>query len=131
MKQITHLLLFSLIAAVSVVCNAQQSSGRVTDVVAAAQEVEFRSADVTLSGTLLVPSKMIAALVLVHGSGKEERDVLIAEALARNGVAAYSADREHGFHANVNAWGVSAAAAADVGSSVHDEIDNRRIPTMA
>jgi hypothetical protein len=24
----------------------------------------------------------------------------------------------------VNAWGVSAAAAADVGSSVHDEIDN-------
>jgi hypothetical protein len=38
--------------------------------------------------------------------------------------SAYSAQRERRFHAIVNAWGVSAAAAADVGSSVHDEIDN-------
>ena len=75
MKQITHLLLFSLIAAVSLVCYAQQSSGVVTDTAPAAQDVEFRSADVTLSGTLLVPSKMIAALVLVHGSGKGERNI--------------------------------------------------------
>jgi protein TonB len=39
-------------------------------------------------------------------------------------IAAYSAQRERRFYAIVNAWGVTAAAAADVGSSVHDEIDN-------
>jgi len=37
---------------------------------------------------------------------------------------AYSAQSKRRFHAIVNAWGVSAAAAADVGPSVHDEIDN-------
>ncbi len=43
---------------------------------------------------------------------------------------AYSAHREHGFQAIVNAVGGSAAEAADIGSSVHDEIDNGRIPAM-
>ena len=46
------------------------------------------------------------------------------------GLSAYSAHREHGFHSIVNAVVVSAAEAADMGSSVHDEIDNRRTPAM-
>jgi hypothetical protein len=36
----------------------------------------------------------------------------------------FRVERERGFHAIVNARGASAAAAADLGSSVHDEIDN-------
>jgi hypothetical protein len=44
--------------------------------------------------------------------------------------SAYSAHREHGFQAIVNAVGVPAAEAADIGSSVHDEIDNGQIPAM-
>jgi hypothetical protein len=38
--------------------------------------------------------------------------------------AAHSAQSERRFHAIVNARGASAAAAADLGSNVHDEIDN-------
>jgi len=45
-------------------------------------------------------------------------------------LGAYSAHREHGFQAIVNAVGVPAAEAADIGSSVHDEIDNGQIPAM-
>jgi hypothetical protein len=45
-------------------------------------------------------------------------------------MGAYSAHREHGFQAIVNAVGVPAAEAADIGSSVHDEIDNGQIPAM-
>lgn len=93
MKQITRLLLFSVIIAVSLACHAQQSNGAGTDIVPAAQDVEFRSADVTLSGMLLVPPKMIAALVLVHGSDKEERNDLLAQALARNGVDTLTYDK--------------------------------------
>lgn len=50
--------------------------------------------------------------------------------LARTNETAYSAHREHGFQAIVNAVGGSAAEVADIGSSVHDEIDNGRIPAM-
>jgi len=39
-------------------------------------------------------------------------------------LSAYSAQSERRFHAIVNARGASAAAAPDLGSSVHDEIDN-------
>jgi hypothetical protein len=43
---------------------------------------------------------------------------------------AYSAQSERRFHAIVNAVGVSAAEAADIGSGVHDGIDNGRISAM-
>ncbi|HEY6455894.1 MAG TPA: alpha/beta fold hydrolase [Steroidobacteraceae bacterium] len=57
------------------------------------QDLEFRSAGVTLSGTLLVPSNMIAAVVFVHGSGKQERNMSLAQALARSGVATLTYDK--------------------------------------
>jgi hypothetical protein len=43
---------------------------------------------------------------------------------------AYSAQRERGFHAIVNARWVSAAEAADMGSGVHDPIGDGRFPAM-
>lgn len=93
MKQVAHLLLSTLIAFAPLVCHAQQSGSVVTDAAPAAQDLEFRSADAILSGTLLVPSNMIAALVLVHGSGKESRNLAFALALARNGVATLTYDK--------------------------------------
>jgi hypothetical protein len=45
-------------------------------------------------------------------------------AVASVDASAYSAQSERRFHAIVNALGAAAAAAADLGSSVHDEIDN-------
>ena len=50
------------------------------------------------------------------------------EALCR--YTAYSAQSERRFHAIVNARRVSAAAAADIGSSVHEDIVDGRIPAM-
>ena len=43
---------------------------------------------------------------------------------------AYSAESERGFHVIVNSWCVSGAEDTDMGSSVHDDIGDRRIPAM-
>src|SRR5260370_41686399 len=43
---------------------------------------------------------------------------------------AYSAQSERRFHAIVNALRVSAAEAANIGSGVHDDIGDGRIPAM-
>jgi hypothetical protein len=43
---------------------------------------------------------------------------------------AYSAESERGFHAIVNSRCVSGAVDTDMGSSVHDEICDGRIPAM-
>jgi pimeloyl-ACP methyl ester carboxylesterase len=93
MKQVMYLLLYFLIAAAPLVCYAQQSDGVVTNAVRTTEDVEFRDADIILSGTLLVPSNMIAALALVHGSGQEARNVPFAQALARNGIATLTYDK--------------------------------------
>jgi len=63
---------------------------------------------------------------------RQQKDQRIAKGGFRpcGGFGAYSAHREHGFQAIVNAVGGSAPEAADIGSRVHDEIDNGRIPAM-
>ena len=43
---------------------------------------------------------------------------------------AYSAESERGFHAIVNSRCVSEAEDTDMGSSVHDDIVDGRIPAM-
>jgi pimeloyl-ACP methyl ester carboxylesterase len=60
-----------------------------------AEEVEFQSAGVTLSGTLLYPkdSRPVAAVVLIHGSGPEERMIWWARPLAADGIAVLTYDK--------------------------------------
>jgi fermentation-respiration switch protein FrsA (DUF1100 family) len=52
------------------------------------EEVGFRSGDVTLSGTVLVPDGegRHPAIALVHGAGPRERNRLEGEAFARRGI---------------------------------------------
>lgn len=58
-------------------------------------EVEFRSAGVVLSGTLVFPQQgpPIAAAVLIHGSGPEERMMGWAGRLAEDGLAVFTYDK--------------------------------------
>lgn len=93
MKHAAHLLLTTLVVLASALCHAQPTGVVGTNVAPTATAVEFRSAGVTLSGTLYTPSQMIAAAVLVHGSGPQSRNVSLAEALARNGVATLTYDK--------------------------------------
>jgi hypothetical protein len=48
---------------------------------------------ITLSGTLVMPSNMVAAVVLVDGSGKDPRNIPFARALARAGLATLTYDK--------------------------------------
>jgi pimeloyl-ACP methyl ester carboxylesterase len=53
----------------------------------------FASSGATLSGTLFVPAKVYAAVVLVHGSGQEKRMTGLAYFLAQNGIAVLTYDK--------------------------------------
>jgi uncharacterized protein len=58
------------------------------------EEVGFISHGVTLSGTLVLPAGDIqAAVVFVHGSGKQERSLAWAERFAASGIAALVYDK--------------------------------------
>lgn len=92
MKHVTQTLLICLIATAALVCRGQRSGGSV-DNAAIQTEVEFRSGNITLSGTLVVPSNMVAAVVFVHGNGRQTRNVGLADALAHLGVATLTYDK--------------------------------------
>ncbi len=74
----------------------------------AAEEVSFRNGDITLNGTLTMPegcSRQTPALIMVTGSGQQNRDeeifehkpfAVIADALARAGIATLRYD-DRGF----------------------------------
>jgi pimeloyl-ACP methyl ester carboxylesterase len=72
---------------------AQKPVENVDNAASVVRDVQFRSADITLSGTLVVPPNVIAAVVLVHGSGQEARNVGFAQALAHNGIATLTYDK--------------------------------------
>jgi dienelactone hydrolase len=57
------------------------------------REVSFDSSGVTLSGTVVVPAKPVAAVVIVHGSGQDPRGRAFARELADNDVAALTYDK--------------------------------------
>lgn len=91
-KHLLHLLHWVL-AAAPVVGLAQPPNGAVAGVPAVTKTVEFRSHGATLSGTLVVPQRVVAALVIVHGSGQELRNVPLAHAWASFGVATLTYDK--------------------------------------
>lgn len=61
------------------------------------EEVTFKSGDLTLAGTLYLPtsSRRMPAVALIHGSGKSERQELryYAQLFAKSGVAALAWDK--------------------------------------
>jgi pimeloyl-ACP methyl ester carboxylesterase len=93
MRQVTHNLLSAISAAALLIGWAQPSDGSVDNPEPAARDVQFRSRDIMLAGTLTVPSKLVAAVVLVHGAGKTLRDVPLARTLAGMSVATLTYDK--------------------------------------
>jgi pimeloyl-ACP methyl ester carboxylesterase len=58
------------------------------------EDVEFTSRGVRLSGTLVLPAGDVrAAVVFVHGSGRQIRNLVWAERFARDGIAALVYDK--------------------------------------
>ncbi|HYJ41574.1 MAG TPA: alpha/beta hydrolase, partial [Steroidobacteraceae bacterium] len=58
------------------------------------EEVEFVSHGVTLSGSIVFPAGEIhSAVVFVHGSGKQTRNLVWAERFAKAGIAALVYDK--------------------------------------
>lgn len=56
-------------------------------------EVEFGSKGATISGTVVLPQKITAAIVLVHGSGQEKRMTALSDELADHGIATLTYDK--------------------------------------
>jgi uncharacterized protein len=88
-----RMLLSTLIAMGPLPCWAQQAGGAGKNAAPTIREVQFRSGDVTLSGTLVVPPMMVAAVVVVLGNGQRPRNMPFARALASSGVAALTYDK--------------------------------------
>jgi len=58
------------------------------------EELEFESHGTKLSGSIVFPARNIrAAVVFVHGSGKQERNLALAERFAKDGIAALVYDK--------------------------------------
>src|SRR5579872_1428708 len=93
MKQLACGLLSILLAATSSVCSAQPSSDAASGIRLFRAPVEFLSGDTVISGTFVRPATVIAAVVLVHGAGRQTRNVPFAEALARVGIATLTYDK--------------------------------------
>ena len=75
------------------------------------EEVEFVSHGVTLSGSIVFPDGDIhAAVVFVHGSGKQERNLHWAERFAREGIAALVYDKRGAGSRVVNTRATRASA---------------------
>lgn len=57
------------------------------------ENIQFKSDTVTLVGTILMPKHLLAAVVLVHGSGQEKRMRRLASTLAENNIAVLTYDK--------------------------------------
>ena len=57
------------------------------------EDVTFTSEGITLAGTMLTPRHPVAAVVLVHGSGQEKRQLELAARLAGRGIAVLTYDK--------------------------------------
>ncbi len=57
------------------------------------QDIKFSNAGDTLSGSIFKPKHPHAAIVLVHGSGKENRMLAMASFLAKNGIIVLTYDK--------------------------------------
>jgi hypothetical protein len=76
-----------------------------------ASDVEFRSAEVTISGTVVLPPRIWAAVVLVQGAGRQERNTGFAKWLGSQGVGSLICRKElillRSTGANARFWGSS------------------------
>ena len=77
----------------SVDLNPNNENGREVLAAISVINVKFKSAGVTLEGTIYKPERFEAALVLVHGSGQEKRMNDVASRLAKNGIAVLTYDK--------------------------------------
>lgn len=57
------------------------------------QDVKFESQGITLSGSILTPKKIFAAVVIVHGSDPVKREMEFAKRLAKEGIAVFTYDK--------------------------------------
>jgi uncharacterized protein len=64
-----------------------QSAGFTTE------DVKFESQGITLAGSVLTPKKIVAAVVIVHGSDPVKREMDFAKRLAKEGIAVLTYDK--------------------------------------
>lgn len=57
------------------------------------EHVKFKSAGITLAGTIFKPKRPQASVVIVHGSGQEKRITKMATLLAEQGIAVLTYDK--------------------------------------
>jgi len=57
------------------------------------QDVKFESQGITLAGSILIPKKTFAAVVIVHGSDPVKREMEFAKRLAKEGIAVLTYDK--------------------------------------
>jgi uncharacterized protein len=57
------------------------------------QDIKFESQGITLAGSILTPKKIIAAVVIVHGSDPVKREIEFAKRLAKEGIAVLTYDK--------------------------------------
>ena len=56
-------------------------------------DVKFESQGITLAGSILIPKKIVAAVVIVHGSDPVKRELEFAKRLAIEGIAVLTYDK--------------------------------------
>jgi pimeloyl-ACP methyl ester carboxylesterase len=95
-----------------------------------AEEVVFVSHGASLSGSIVIPGKqpIHAALVFIHGSGKQTRNVDLAQRLASEGIAALVYDKRGvgksggEYEGNQNVSGMNIALLADDASAALEKL---------
>lgn len=86
------------------------------------QEVTFESEGVTLAGSIVTPKKVVAAVVIVHGSDPVKRELEFAKRLAKEGIAVLTYDKR----------GVGASGGVYVGPTVGtNNIDTTNLNLLA
>lgn len=86
------------------------------------QEVTFKSEGITLAGSIVMPKKTIAAVVIVHGSDPVKRELEFAKRLAKEGIAVLTYDKR----------GVGASGGVYVGPTVGtNNIDTTNLNLLA
>lgn len=110
MKKTTRLLILLFILLVQISCS---------DTGSLEKEITFESEGVYLSGTLCIPEEPFAAVVYVHGSGSQTRNIMLARNFARNGIAAFVYDKR----------GIGKSGGKFLGN--YDELTRLRIELLA
>ncbi len=82
---------FSLLLGMSLITLPGMTFSQPIDFVV--QDIKFESEGVTLAGSILTPQKIVAAVVIVHGSDPVKREMEFAKRLAREGIAVLTYDK--------------------------------------